>query len=107
MHLLAAKPGTIADGGEAVDLGQSPADILFLSAADTELACFAAARARLGAGAPSLRVANLMQLGHNLSDASGARVPRSASPASGLSSPGSQAMGMPRPAQAAVKRSTP
>ena len=67
MHLLAAKPGGIADGGEAVDLGQSPADILFLSAADTELACFAAAQARLGGDAPSLRLANLMQLGHNLS----------------------------------------
>ena len=67
MHLLAAQPGAIADGGEAVDLGQSPADVLFLSAADTELACFAAARARLGAAAPSLRIANLMQLGHNLS----------------------------------------
>ena len=67
MHLLVAQPGAVADGGEAVDLGQSPADVLFLSAADTELACFAAARAQLGADVPSLRLANLMQLGHNLS----------------------------------------
>ncbi|MDE0204309.1 MAG: cobaltochelatase subunit CobN, partial [Rhodospirillaceae bacterium] len=67
MHLLAAQPGAIEDGGEAVDLGQSPGDIVLLSAADTELACFAQAHAKLGAGAPTLRLANLMQLGHNLS----------------------------------------
>ena len=67
MHLLAAQPGAIEDGGEAVDLGQSPGDIVFLSAADTELACFAQAQARLDAGAPTLRLANLMRLGHNLS----------------------------------------
>ena len=35
MHLLLAQKGTISDGEEAVDLGQSPGDILFLSAADT------------------------------------------------------------------------
>ncbi len=67
MHLLAAKPGAIEDGADAVDLGQSPGDIVLLSAADTELACFAQAHTRLGAGAPTLRLANLMQLGHNLS----------------------------------------
>ena len=67
MHLLAAQPGAIEDGTEAVDLGQSPGDIVLLSAADTELACFAQAQARLGAPAPTLRLANLMQLGHNLS----------------------------------------
>ena len=65
MHLLAAQPGTIEDGADAVDLGQSPGDIVLLSAADTELACFAQAHAGLGAGAPTLRLANLMQLGHN------------------------------------------
>ena len=65
MHLLAAQPGAIEDGTEAVDLGQSPGDIMLLSAADTELACFAQAHAVLGAGAPTLRLANLMQLGHN------------------------------------------
>ncbi len=67
MHLLAAQPGGIADGSEAVDLGQSPGDIVFASAADTELACLARAQAALGDGAPSLRLANLMNLGHNLS----------------------------------------
>ena len=38
MHLLLAQKGALADADEAVDLGQTPADLLFLSAADTELA---------------------------------------------------------------------
>jgi cobaltochelatase CobN len=67
MHLLAAKPGVIADGSEAIDLGQTPGDIVILSAADTELACLAAAQAQLPADAPSLRLASLLQLSHNLS----------------------------------------
>ena len=71
MHLLAATPGRTNDGAEAVDLDQSPGDIVILSAADTELACLAAAQARLvardGEAVPSVRLANLMQLGHHLS----------------------------------------
>ena len=67
MHLLAAQPGGIADGGEAVDLGQTPGEIVILSAADTELSCLAQARGRFADNFPSLRLANLMQLAHNLS----------------------------------------
>jgi cobaltochelatase CobN len=67
MHLLAAQPGRISDGSAAQDIDQTPGEILVLSAADSELACLAAAQARLGQGAPSLRLANLLQLGHNLS----------------------------------------
>jgi cobaltochelatase CobN len=73
MHLLLAQQGTISDGEEAIDLGQSPGDILFLSAADTELASIAAAhRHREGKqgsrdGAPSLRIASLMSLKHPMS----------------------------------------
>ncbi len=70
MHLLAAQPGTIEDGSEAVDLGQTPGDIVFLSAADTEIASLAAAqKVRLAedGAAPSLRLASLLHLGHNLS----------------------------------------
>ncbi len=70
MHLLAAQPGTIADGSSAVDLGQSPGEIVILSAADSEIACLAAAQRRLVENAgdwPSLRLANLMRLGHNYS----------------------------------------
>ena len=67
MHLLAAQPGHISDGKEAVDLGQTPGDIIFASAADTELSCMATAHADQDIHAPSLRLANLMQLSHNLS----------------------------------------
>ncbi|PYE90033.1 cobaltochelatase subunit CobN [Phyllobacterium leguminum] len=63
MHLLLAQKGTIAEGGEAVDLGQSPGDILFLSAADTELASLAAAHV----GGPTLRLASIMALAHPMS----------------------------------------
>ncbi|PDT42943.1 MULTISPECIES: cobaltochelatase subunit CobN [Sinorhizobium] len=66
MHLLLAQKGTIADGDEAIDLGQSPADILFLSAADTELASIAAAHRRRASG-NSLRIASLMNLMHPMS----------------------------------------
>ena len=67
MHLLKAQPGVVADGSEAVDLGQTPGDIVVLSAADTELVSLAAARAALGEAFPSVRLANLMQLSHNAS----------------------------------------
>jgi cobaltochelatase CobN len=66
MHLLAAQPGDEASG-EAVDLGQTPGEVVVLAAADSELALLAAAHATMPAGAPSLRLANLMQLGHPLS----------------------------------------
>jgi cobaltochelatase CobN len=67
MHLLQAQAGAIVDGSQAVDLGQTPGDIVVLSAADTELASLAAARGAFGDDFPSLRLANPMQLGHNLS----------------------------------------
>ena len=50
MHLLNARAATLEDAGEAVDLGQTPGDIVVLSAADTELACLAAAQARPAGG---------------------------------------------------------
>ncbi|TZG27793.1 cobaltochelatase subunit CobN [Sphingomonas montanisoli] len=64
MHLLAATPGTVSNGDEAIDLDQSPGDIVFLTVADSELACFAQAVATLGDGAPRVRLANLLQLKH-------------------------------------------
>ncbi|MBZ0130547.1 MAG: cobaltochelatase subunit CobN [Rhodobacteraceae bacterium] len=67
MHLLAAQPGTIDDGAEPVDLGQSPAEIVVISAADTELAALSEARGELGADAPSLRLASLIHLQHPMS----------------------------------------
>jgi cobaltochelatase CobN len=67
MHLLAAQPGTVSDGTEAIDLGQTPGEIVVLSAADTELALLSDAAALQGEDAPSLRLASTMQLSHNLS----------------------------------------
>ncbi|MCG7573606.1 cobaltochelatase subunit CobN [Phaeobacter sp. CNT1-3] len=66
MHLLAATPGSIDDGQEPVDLGQTPADLVFISAADTELAALSQARQDLE-GAPELRLANLTHLQHPMS----------------------------------------
>ena len=66
MHLLAAEPGKIDDGTHAHDLGQTPGDIVVLSAADTELAALAQARAKItGKDFPSFRLASLLQLGHD------------------------------------------
>jgi len=67
MHLLLVQKGEIAESGEAVVLGQTPADILFLSAADTELAVLAGAHNSHAVNKPDLRLVNLMQLGHPMS----------------------------------------
>ena len=71
MHLLQSQGFASLGGEQAVDTGQTPGDIVFLSAADSELALLAAAHARLrraaAGAAPSLRLFNLMRLGHNLS----------------------------------------
>ncbi|MCC7017709.1 MAG: cobaltochelatase subunit CobN [Rhodospirillales bacterium] len=67
MHLLATEPGEISDGTGARDLGQTPGKIVFLSAADTEIALITSARAALGDDFPSVRAANLLALAHNLS----------------------------------------
>jgi cobaltochelatase CobN len=67
MHLLLAQKGSISDGDEAIDLGQTPGDILFLSAADTELAAVAAAVQARGEQAVRWRLASLMTLKHPMS----------------------------------------
>ncbi len=71
MHLLAATSGVIGDGEEAVDLDQPPGDILILSAADSELAALSTAHAALRTARPedlpSLRLASLLALRHNMS----------------------------------------
>ena len=66
MHLLAATPGAISDGDEPFDLGQTPADVIFISAADTELAALSEARSEMTAP-PTLRLANMMHLQHPMS----------------------------------------
>ncbi len=67
MHLLAAETERIDDGAVAVDPGQTPGDVVFLSAADTELASIATAVGRLPPGARSFRLLNLAQLAHPMS----------------------------------------
>src|SRR5438132_4574094 len=70
MHLLATAPGKIADGSAAIDLAQTPGDIVLLSSADTEIALLAAAQKRRRTqdpSAPRLRLAPISRLGHNFS----------------------------------------
>lgn len=67
MHLLLAQKGTLADEGEAIDLGQTPGRIAVLTAADTEIAVLSAARAGRGDGADFLRLVNFLQLRHPMS----------------------------------------
>src|SRR6185312_4358151 len=63
MHLKLDSSGTIDDGDVARDLGQDPADIVVLSA-DSDLAAFGAAHAALAENFPSVRLTNLLALGH-------------------------------------------
>jgi cobaltochelatase CobN len=64
MHLKLDSSGSIDDGGVARDLGQAAADIVVLSAADSDLAAFGAAHATLPGDFPSVRLTNLLALGH-------------------------------------------
>ena len=70
MHLLATGAGDDRRWSAAVDLAQTPGDIVVLSSADTELALLArgaSAAARYGSAAPRLRLAPILRLGHNFS----------------------------------------
>jgi cobaltochelatase CobN len=62
VHLLAAQPGGFTDDAGIIDLQQSPADIVILSAADSSLAALADTADALPADYPSLRLANWLQL---------------------------------------------
>ncbi|MFH0295740.1 cobaltochelatase subunit CobN [Bradyrhizobium sp. 31Argb] len=64
MHLKLDSGGSIDDGDVARDLGQETAEIVILSAADSDLAAFGAAHAALPADFPSVRLTNLLALGH-------------------------------------------
>ncbi|HVW30585.1 MAG TPA: cobaltochelatase subunit CobN [Polyangiaceae bacterium] len=66
MHLLATRPGGYAAGDGVVDLGQTPAEVVILSAADTDLALLADAAERTEPPF-SLRLANLLALRSNAS----------------------------------------
>ena len=62
MHLLATTSGVIDGAAEAIDLKQMPADVVILSAADSEIANLASAASHASL---TIRLANLMQLQHN------------------------------------------
>ena len=65
MHLLAAKPGGFVDEEGIIDLDQSPADMVILAAADSQLAALSAGLQVSNMqqpGAPSVRIANWLQL---------------------------------------------
>src|SRR6266705_3067651 len=67
MHLLATASASIDDLVEAVDLRQSPGDIVILSFADSDLSGLAAAWATQRDMLPTVRLANLRDLRHPLS----------------------------------------
>ncbi|WP_034999663.1 cobaltochelatase subunit CobN [Beijerinckia mobilis] len=67
MHLLKIDSETLDAGEAAIDLGQSPAEIVFLSFSDSDLALMSLAAEDQHAGAPSLRLASLAQLKHPFS----------------------------------------
>jgi len=62
VHLFAAKPGGFTDDEGIIDLEQSPADIVILSAADSALAALADSAESLPEDFPSIRLANWMHL---------------------------------------------
>ncbi len=67
MHLLATTSGVVDGASEAIDLRQSPGDIVILTAADSEIALLAGALDSLPSNFPIVRLANLMRLQHHLS----------------------------------------
>jgi cobaltochelatase CobN len=64
MHLLRTETRLVDEAEAAIDLGQTPADILFLSFADSDLSLVAAAAEGRPQNAMSLRLANLGLLKH-------------------------------------------
>ncbi len=64
MHLLSRDLHNLDDAGPATDLGQTPADIVFLSFSDSELRLVARLHAQDQERLPSLRCAQLAQLKH-------------------------------------------
>ena len=67
MHLLTTTSTSLDEIVEAVDLGQSPGDIVVLSFADSDLAGLAAAWEAERAAIPSVRLAHLRDLRHPMS----------------------------------------
>src|SRR6476659_9692892 len=67
MHLLVRETRGLDEAEDAVDLGQSRADLVFLSFSDSDLGALAASWFERGEDAPSLRLAHVARLGHPMS----------------------------------------
>src|SRR3984957_143652 len=67
MHIPLIETRTLDETVEALDLGQTPADILFLSFSDSDLNALARAYDSFPEPKPSLRIASLAALRHPLS----------------------------------------
>ena len=67
MHILATEIASLDEAEAAVDLAQSPADIVVLSFSDSDLSALAAAWQRDADKLPSLRLASLKKLRHPMS----------------------------------------
>ena len=67
MHLLAVPSASLDETNAAIDLGQSPADIMALSFSDSDLSALAAAWRASPEALPSLRLASLKKLRHPMS----------------------------------------
>ena len=67
MHVLATELATLEEADVAVDLGQSPAEIVVLSFSDSDLSALAAAWQQDADMLPTLRLASLKRLQHPMS----------------------------------------
>lgn len=67
MHVLATELATLEEADVAVDLGQSPADIVVLSFSDSDLSALAAAWRQEADRLPTMRLASLKRLKHPMS----------------------------------------
>ncbi len=67
MHLLVRETHGLDEGEAAVDLGQAPGDIVFLSFSDSDLGAMSAAWRAMAEPRPSLRLASLARLRHPMS----------------------------------------
>lgn len=67
MHILATEVASLDEAEVAVDLAQSPADVVVLSFSDSDLSALAAAWQRDADALPTLRLASLKKLRHPMS----------------------------------------
>jgi cobaltochelatase CobN len=67
MHLLATEAASLDEIETAIDLGQTPADVVVLSFSDSDLSALAAAWTDDAEALPSLRLASLKRLRHPMS----------------------------------------